>query len=64
MDKVTNALMLIQDKHADYFMGAQTIITDYVDINWLDNPASIKFKDDPQLPQHIKDDINDHMSGI
>ncbi len=52
---IFNALLLLQEKNADYFKGVQTNIMNFIEINWRP-PIHINIKN-KKMPKQLRHDI-------
>lgn len=51
---IFDALLLLQEKHSDYFMEMQTNIMYYIDISWKP-PIRVEIKNEDMSPKLRKD---------
>jgi hypothetical protein len=56
---IFNALLLLQEKNAAYFKGAQADIMNFIEINWS-KPIRVNIKNE-KMPDQLRQDIEQFL---
>jgi hypothetical protein len=54
--RIYDALMAVQEKHFEFFLKEQKMLTDYIELDW-NYPTSITYYNEPSLPVEIRTEL-------